>query len=181
MPLLISSCPCARKRSSCYKYSFPWILSFLKEKEVQNLRSWAIPQSSNVNSRGKTEQWTGDGFPSLVKSRAPGPPLRLSNSLWCLSLRPCCCCHQVELWSILPPIINFTLFAAGKSLDSTSPELIHLLPGWLIFPPLLQVASYLLETEENSYLLPLSGSLVCNPLLGKPVNTYDHNLCQSQK
>ena len=55
---------------------------------------------SNSQSREfQSKDWAGDGFPSLVKSRAPGPPLRLSNSLWCLSFRPCCYCHQVVLRS----------------------------------------------------------------------------------
>ena len=142
-------------------------ISFIKEKEVQNLSPWAIPQSSKVNSRAKTEQ--GMDFLPLSRAELQGLP-SVYPTLFDV-------CHfvlaAIAIRSSWDPFLYSTnyssLFAAGKSLDSTSPELIHLLPGWLIFPPLLQVASYFLKKEKNWYVLPLPGSLVCNPLLGKPV------------
>ena len=75
-------------------------MAFISSKRKGSAKSTLMSYSPILQCEFQSKDWAGDGFPSLVKSRAPGPPLRLSNSLWCLSFRPCCYCHQVELRSI---------------------------------------------------------------------------------
>ena len=127
-------------------------LSRFKGKELQNLRSWAIPQSSNVNSRAKTEQ--GMDFLPLSRAELQGLP-SVYPTLFDV-------CHfvlaAIAIRSSWEPFLSSTnyssLFVAGKSLDSPLPELIRLLPGWLIFPPLLQVAAYFLKKKTIDMNFP---------------------------
>ena len=75
-------------------------MAFISFKRKGSAKSAFMSFSPILQYEFQSKDWAGDGLLSPVKSRAPGPPLRLSNSLWCLSFRPCCYCHQVELRSI---------------------------------------------------------------------------------
>ena len=74
-------------------------MTFISSKRKGSAKSTFMSNPPILQCEFQSKDWTGDGLPPPLKSWAPGPPLRLSNSLWCLSFRPCCYCHQVELRS----------------------------------------------------------------------------------